>query len=351
MASTDHTSANGSSRSSTNKEAEQKGGASDAVQLPPPQEESTNIIVKAAATLLEQQHQPTQPTTVAAAAASSCSNDGAADAAKRPIDVPGGAPSSAENAKKRHRPNNDNKQVEAKSNDIQNVNDGEKAEEILDFARTLGLADGVRLQVKWEIVQDDHDNDDDENAADEAARTASTTITHWWTATLLPHDGRVVDENVAIRTLDYDPYPDGGFPERSREDVVFLGPNLIVDPVTREDLRFRRLGETLDFIDDDDDEDGNDEIDISGGRDDLERIVNETLAAALAKQSTKWQALSVAQQSHIASVIAEKKEALLTLLEQHEGVITGPVMQQLLAQAMAMPSSISSSTTTTSHHY
>jgi hypothetical protein len=328
MTSTSHTSAD-DSRSSTNKEAEQKTLA--AVQ---PQEEESNVVTAAVTTLLESQHPTTQPTVAAA----SSSNEGADAAAKRTIDDAGDASSAADAKSKRTRLLNDmdhEAKNDAKDDEVKN-----EGGEVLDFARTLGLVDGDRLQVKWEIVQNDG-NGNDENA--EAA-----TVTHWWTATLLPHDGRVVDENVAIRTLDYDPYPDGGFPERSREDVVFLGPNLLVDPVTRDDLRFRRLGETHD-IEDDDEEDETD-LCMDGGREDLERIVNETLAAALAKQSAKWQALSVAQQSHIASVIAEKKEALLTLLEQHQGVITGPVMQQLLAQAMAMPSS-SSTPSSSSHHY
>lgn len=320
MASTNLISADDSSSS---KEVEQN--ASAAVQ---PQEQQakvsdnkpTAVVMSATVASLEEQQQ--QPTT---AVEESSSSGNGTDAVKRTSSTSTnndiGGDGSAD-ANKRIRLNDD----EAKSDKKK-----EETEEVLDFAQTLGIVAGDRLQVKWEISNDDDNADDNEDS--------STTTTHWWTATLLPHDGRVVaEEGVAIRTLDYDPYPEGGFPERSLEDVVFLGQDLLVDPVTRDELRFRRLGETHD-IDDEDDEDA---IFCIDSRDDLERVVNELLANALANQSAKWQSLSVAQQAQIASAVAEKKETLLTLLDQHRGsVVTGPVMQQLLAQAMQMPSSTS----------
>lgn len=95
-----------------------------------------------------------------------------------------------------------------------------KSEEVVfDVSKNVGLSTGKRCQVQWEI----HIGDDQ-------------TKTKWWSATLLPHDGRThilhddshdeKDRNdkvtVPLLQLQYDAFPEEGFPEQSVEDVCFL---------------------------------------------------------------------------------------------------------------------------------
>lgn len=89
----------------------------------------------------------------------------------------------------------------------------------------LGLTPGTRLQVQWKL---------------------SNGVLRWWGATLLPYeDGRVTsDTNQAIRVLDYDPYRQGGFPDRSQEDVVFQSDHELYTPEDHSDFYYRIEGDT-----------------------------------------------------------------------------------------------------------
>jgi len=180
-----------------------------------------------------------------------------------------------------------------------------EGQEVLDLANTLGFKVGDRLEVEWEIMNES-DNSDSK--------------THWWAATLLEHNGRTED-SVAIRTLDYDPYPEGGFPERSQEEVIFMGEDLLIDPVSHQELRYRREGE--------------DSTVWYGKRDDVEELINTTLMNAMMKNAGSWKSLSSAQQAAIAEMVAVKKEKLMDLMSNHpKGVITSTDMQSILAQVM-----------------
>uniref|UniRef100_A0A7S2V7Q8 Uncharacterized protein n=1 Tax=Entomoneis paludosa TaxID=265537 RepID=A0A7S2V7Q8_9STRA len=182
-----------------------------------------------------------------------------------------------------------------------------EAKEVLDLAVSLGYKDGDRIEVEWD-VEDDH------NVA-----------TRWWGATLLPHDGRYHsdEENVAIRTLHYDPYPEGGFLESSKEDVIFLSPNLLADPTTREPLNYRRQGSEEELV-------------VEANESSLEGAVNAILQGALAKNQAAWNTMTPAQQAQIASKIAQKKEKLVSLLMQQETkTVTGTDMNAILAQTMS----------------
>ncbi|GFH52783.1 hypothetical protein CTEN210_09259 [Chaetoceros tenuissimus] len=89
-----------------------------------------------------------------------------------------------------------------------------KEDNFCDVAQDMKLDSGTRLEVQWEL-HSDQDN---------------TTTIRWWGGTLLPHDGRTYtfdDESgdkvtVPIRVIDYDPFEEGGFMDRSLEDVAFL---------------------------------------------------------------------------------------------------------------------------------
>jgi hypothetical protein len=92
----------------------------------------------------------------------------------------------------------------------------------LDLALTLGYKEGDRIEAQWEIEKQ------------------GETQVHWWGATLLKHDGRTTD-SVAIRTIEYDRKPELGF-DSCREDVIFLGDDLIVSPDSQTQLKYRREG-------------------------------------------------------------------------------------------------------------
>jgi hypothetical protein len=175
-----------------------------------------------------------------------------------------------------------------------------RSEEVVDKAVELGFKAGDRLEVEWEVGEDNDKK------------------TRYWGATLLEHDGRT-KEGFAIRVIDYDPYPEGGFPERSKEDVVFIAQYLMIDPETGDQLHFRREGADaiVDFREED---------------------LNEMLAKTLSKKSEAWNKLSAAQQAQVADMISTGKERLLDAIksrwEQHPGkVITAEEVPDILEQA------------------
>jgi hypothetical protein len=182
------------------------------------------------------------------------------------------------------------------------TNDNDK--EVLDIATMLGYKPGDRFVVQWEVHSDESEDKEP--------------TTRWWGATLLEHDGRTED-SVAIRVLDYDPYTEGGFPERSEEDVIFLGKDTLVNPVTQDEMTYRPEGDEAVWL----------------GREDVEGVVNATLEKAFQKNSQAWKSMSSAQQAVIAGTIAEKKEKLLDLLlAQPNGVITSNDMKSILTKTM-----------------
>lgn len=182
--------------------------------------------------------------------------------------------------------------------------------EVLDLAETMGYKTGDRFEVKWEVSNDGNEEED--------------IIEHWWSATLLEHDGRTTD-SVAIRVLDYDPFPEGGFPERSKEDIIILGRDTLVNPETCEELTYRVAGTSEE----------EEEALIYLRRDNVEEIVNSTLQNALVKNSEAWSRLAPAQQAVIASSVAEKKKKLVELLLNFPGGVISPAdMQSILTKTM-----------------
>ena len=173
--------------------------------------------------------------------------------------------------------------------------------EILDLASTFGLKDGDRIEVAWQV------NDEEEM--------------HWWGATLLPWNKEIVDDCVAVRELKYDAYPEGGFDEESIEKVVFLGDNLLAYPDTNEELNYRREGD--DFTN----EEG------SPLRADPSELVEQTLKNVLAKHGRQLALLPASEQAAIAAQIAKKREELVAHLQAHasQGVVTKSRMQEILA--------------------
>lgn len=215
--------------------------------------------------------------------------------------MPNLSPSSNENPKKRAAEAEDDV-----SDSAAEESSKRSRSEVLDLADVIGLKAGDRIEVEWQIG----DDGDEETSAAES---------HWWGATLQEFDWRLED-GVAIRVLDYDPYPEKGFPERSKEDVIFLRPDVVVKLPSQEELRFRRAG---------------DEDAVWVGRNDMEDVVNSVLVNAMQKNSQAWKGMSRAQQATIAGQIAGKKEKLVQLLLNHESrVITSTDMQELLSKAV-----------------
>jgi hypothetical protein len=175
--------------------------------------------------------------------------------------------------------------------------------EILDLATTFGFQAGDRFEVQWTVESPAGDD------------------TRWWGATLIAHDGRTSDDSVAIRVLDYDPYPEGGFTERSREDVIFIGKEVLINPESMEELTYRLAGEEQNTV--------------WMPRGQAEDVVNEILTRALEKNSRAFSEMTPARQAVIAEAIATKKEKLVELLENHERrFITSNDMQAILARTM-----------------
>ena len=122
---------------------------------------------------------------------------------------------------------------------------------------------------------------------------------------MLEHDGRT-DDNVAIRTLLYDPYPEGGFPESSREDVIFMGPNVLLSYPSQDELTYRILTT-----------DGTEVTYIISNDEDVEELVDTILSNALQNTSSTFQRLERSQQIKVAEKIATKKEKLIQLIKEH----------------------------------
>lgn len=190
-----------------------------------------------------------------------------------------------------------------------------KPVETLDLGVSLGIKAGDRLEVQWEIGEPE----------DGSAET------RWWGATLLEHDGKTDDDGVAIRVLQYDEWAEGGFPEKSKEEIIFIGRDVLVDVKTQEQLGFRLLSDDNSAV-------------LFLGIDEVENVVNTLLEGALSNVSDGFNRLPRAQQAFVAEQVASKKAKLIELLKKHmeemgneengNRVVTADDARRLLAQAM-----------------
>jgi hypothetical protein len=169
----------------------------------------------------------------------------------------------------------------------------------LDLAITLGYKEGDRLEVQWEIENDD-----------------GAIEVHWWGATLLKYDGRTED-SVAIRQLLYDAY---NVFEPSKEDIIFIGYDELASPDSQNQMKFRREGQ--------------EEV-LWYNEGDLEQTLNGILMGAMTKNQNTWETLPQAQQAAIAEKIAAKKEKLMAALRDHDGVITSETIHSVMQTALS----------------
>jgi hypothetical protein len=194
-------------------------------------------------------------------------------------------------------------------------------ESSLDLATTLGYKGGDRIEVQWEIQ---FDEEDDENVETIQEDTTTTTTTVWWKATLLEHDGRTTD-SVAIRSLLYDARPDLGFPEMSKEDVVFMGHDLLVSPHDESvQLKYKREGLT---------EEENQLVVCSD--DQLDEQLNQIVMGTLQRNQHVWKVMPAAAQAVIAEKMQTMKERMKEKLRAlgPQVVITSETIRQLIAQS------------------
>jgi len=203
-----------------------------------------------------------------------------------------------------------------------------KSEEVVfDVSKNVGISTGKRCQVQWEI----HIGDDQ-------------TKTKWWSATLLPHDGRThilhddshdeKDRNdkvtVPLLQLQYDAFPEEGFPEQSVEDVCFLTDHSLFNVSSETRSYWRIDGDTWEpssdsnekeLFNSDSGESPNslqvDEIVLPGSspEDALRKVL--ILESALISNGTSYKNMTASQQRIVAENIEKTKEKLVQkLLEQ-----------------------------------
>jgi hypothetical protein len=203
---------------------------------------------------------------------------------------------------------------------------------VIDVAAKLGHKAGDRLQVKWYV---DHSPEEEATAdADAKNQQDDDDNFHWWPATLLEHDGTTVavegepNTFVAVRVLDYEPYPEGGFPERSQESVVFLGAHALANLESEDQLVYRKQGEAYD--------DEDDEVVMLSDQQ-MEDYVNGIMSSLLDKHADKFQRLPAADQARIADQVRVGKEKFLEALQQtgKAECITSEKVQELMAKAVS----------------
>jgi hypothetical protein len=188
---------------------------------------------------------------------------------------------------------------------------------MIDLCDHLGLKAGDRLEVEWELLMDPDGEEDEASATTNEEEEEEKTTTTWWGCSLLPHDGRYED-GVAVRTLEYDPLLPH-YPEKTREDVVFLSHEIVINPVSQAEFRFRPEG-GIQFNSEE------------GAREAINGILMETLN----KHSAKWELLDRAQQGVIAAGIAKKKELLIEAIMSHSKspIINADDMKEILQGVM-----------------
>lgn len=217
---------------------------------------------------------------------------------------------------------------------------------------------GSRLAVHWDIH-------------DDTTTVGQVTISHWWKATLLPHDGRRVivsssssnnninnnknnTTSIAIRVLEYDALPELGYPETSREEVIFVSSSLLINyhhndaSSEEEEPEEEEIELEYKILSHDTDDSDNVGLAAVSAADtttivccsdlEIEDLVNNTIVSALGKALPKFQEMPASMQAIFAENIALKKEKLVTLLRQHmrtKSIVSENDMKLLLAQTMS----------------
>jgi hypothetical protein len=199
------------------------------------------------------------------------------------------------------------------------TNDDTKQDEtvMIDLCDQLGLKAGDRLEVEWQLLMDPDSEEDEASATTNEEEEEEKTTTKWWGCSLLPHDGRYED-GVAVRTLEYDPSLPH-YPDKTQEDVVFLSHEIVINPVSQAEFRFRPEG-VVQF----------------SNEEEAREAINGILMETLNKHSAKWATLDRAQQGVIAAGVAKKKELLVEAIMSHSKspIINADDMKEILQGIM-----------------
>ncbi len=238
---------------------------------------------------------------------------------------------------------------------------------MIDIAQTLNLQPGQRIEVRWDLHFDEpaqvqelpdigtHHVGGGTETEGKPPLTQTRTQTRWWGGTLLHPDGRMhilqdqdpssKDEDIVqvpVRVIDYDPYIEGGFPDRSLEDVCFLTDHSLYNMASDSRMWWRKHGDAWMPGEDMEEEErklmtntdmntnatsnanqttSDDEISVtSTSREDALRVVlDSVLQGALLKAGIdkRMNQLDPSQQSFMAEKIAKAKEKLTeNLMEQ-----------------------------------
>lgn len=201
--------------------------------------------------------------------------------------------------------------------------------------------DGTSYHVLRPDPDDDDDIDDDLDDTDNVnEKDAKTTPTAETNTTATTKSSASTTASTAVKApiymLDYDPYPEGGFPHRELSHVIFLNQHSLMDVDTNQSLWFRWEGsdweDHMPLLQDssttssallstlhnnDHPESNSNDIPLEGGENGLRSILDSVLAKALensgiyTKMTTQ---MSAAQQCFMADRIHQAKERLLTKL-------------------------------------
>jgi hypothetical protein len=242
---------------------------------------------------------------------------------------------------------NNTKTNVASSAQTQSKPDESHESTVVDIAQAISLEPGSRIEVQWDLHFDDGaELDETEITEGGTGVNANNDMkqTRWWGGTLLHPDTRMhtlqdgEDEvAVPIRVIDYDPYIEGGFPDRSLEDVCFLSDHSLLNHTSDSRAYWRKEGDQWEPNSDMDDEErdimatpggaadnSDDDISVSStSKEDALRVVLDTvLQSAMQKAGimNKMMKLEASQQSAMAEKIAQAKQKLTEkLLEQLNG--------------------------------
>jgi len=203
-------------------------------------------------------------------------------------------------------------------------NDNEK--EILDICKKLDIKDNARLEMKWDV---DNDN--------------GVKSTHWWGAelqewdgqlyTVTPEDGEEIDDKtkaeeeckekeegipdkvtVPLRKLKYDVYEEGGYKEASIVEVCFLSPHVLYDLEQKVTVSFRVSGSTWEEEHEDKEQQEQFSIPFSSSEESIRALLDTVLQSALSNVIVKKKNITAAQQCIVADKVNTAKERLVQSL-------------------------------------
>ncbi|GMI29364.1 hypothetical protein TrCOL_g6484 [Triparma columacea] len=186
-------------------------------------------------------------------------------------------------------------------------------EGVLDVPMFLGLEDGARLAILWDL--------DGEGEGEK--------IRKWWGGTLLPYDGRthaMTDDETgdnatcALRVIDYDEAPELGYAERTLSEVAFLGDHLVYDLSEDNTTCYKREGESWEPSDVDLEEEPAEVLgavvcdgDVYSG--DMEKLVDGIFLSVLKKVFPMYSSSTAYQQRLVAETYVKSKEKVLEVMK------------------------------------